>query len=476
MLIEPLITEIPALDPLRVFSQLRAHGALFLDSARYHPKLGRYSFIALDPFQTLTYKKGQAQLNHTVIHQNPFILLQEMLQAFSLSAIPDLPPFQGGVAGMFGYELGTYIEKLPTPLDLLHYPELILGFYDVVLAWDHLLNKAWVFSSGLPEKDPHTRLVRAQKRLDWICTLIQKKNKLARSSLKSPEVATTEMTANFDQSSYMAAVSRVIEYIRAGDIFEANLSQRFSTTLASSYSPFDLYQRLRQINPAPFAAFFQYGSYALASASPERFLCLSQNRVEARPIKGTCARQIDAVQDQAAAQALYQSEKDRAENIMIVDLMRNDLSRVCLPHSVVVPQLCEIESFATVHHLVSAIEGKLQPGKNAIDLLKATFPGGSITGAPKIRAMEIIAELEGAERGPYCGSMGYIGFNGAMDLSITIRTFAIHQRAVTFQAGGAITVDSDPRAEYEETLVKASALKRALLPAKKRHDSFKAYL
>jgi para-aminobenzoate synthetase component 1 len=259
-------------------------------------------------------------------------------------------------------------------------------------------------------------------------------------------------------------VQRVIDYIFAGDIFQANLSQRFQAPMPADLSGFDLYRRLRAINPAPFAAMIKSEDVHIVSASPERFLTLRDGRVETCPIKGTRPRGATPEADRAFAAALLASEKDRAENVMIVDLLRNDLSRVCRDGTVEVPRLCELESFATVFHLVSTVTGILRPGLSAVDLLRACFPGGSITGAPKIRAMEIIAELEPTRRGPYCGSIGYVGFDGAMDSSIAIRTYAIKDGIVAFQAGGGIVADSRPADEYDETLAKARALIAALSP------------
>lgn len=455
----PLVEEISPLNPLDVFAHLKSQDAIFLDSATTAPQ-GRYSFIACSPFQMLTCKNGVVQLDKTVRYENPFTVLQEELAKFSLPHLSHLPPFQGGVAGMLGYELGGYLEKLlPSIQDDLGFPEMILGFYDVVIAWDHWEGKSWIFSSGFPQMEPSQRMDRAVLRLAWMAKEIR--------NCKPLEVLHTvdvdgAITSNFTRQGYEAAVRQVIEYIRAGDIFEANISQRFEAKLNKEFTPFDLYRCLRQHNPAPFAAYLQYGHHTIASASPERFLQLRKDKVQVRPIKGTRSRHSDSTQDQLLAMELTKSEKDRAENIMIVDLMRNDLSRVCSPHTIRVPQLCGLESFATVHHLVSVVEGSLQPEKNALDLLKATFPGGSITGAPKIRAMEIITEVERLTRGPYCGSIGYIGFNGDMDLSIVIRTFVMHKNFVTFHAGGAITIDSDPAEEYQETLIKAQALHRRL--------------
>jgi para-aminobenzoate synthetase component 1 len=259
---------------------------------------------------------------------------------------------------------------------------------------------------------------------------------------------------------FLAVVARAREYILAGDIFQANLSQRLEAEVAEH--PFALYSRLRERNTAPFSAYFDFGEAVVASASPERFLRLLDGAVETRPIKGTSARGFTPRHDSALGSALYESEKDRAENVMIVDLLRNDLSKVCLDGSVEVPELFQIERYATVHHLVSTVVGRLRPGLGPVDLLRATWPGGSITGAPKVRAMEIIAELEPTRRGVYTGSLGYFSFSGAVDTSIAIRTFVVKQERAYFQAGAGIVADSDPEREYDETLDKARGMAAAL--------------
>jgi para-aminobenzoate synthetase component 1 len=340
------------------------------------------------------------------------------------------------------------------------FPDMAIGLYDLVIAFDHVLQRAWIFSSGYPEQEKSARLRRADKRMRWLLNLI---NHIAvLPALSNVLLDKKNIETNFTAEQYQAAVRRTIDFILAGDIFEANIAQRFKACLPENFSSFDLYRRLRLINPAPFASYIKFHDTVIVSASPERFLKLNDNQVEARPIKGTRPRGKTAIEDTQLAEDLLQSEKDQAENIMIVDLLRNDLSRVCEDHSVNVLQLCGLESYPAVHHLVSVITGKLRDKMNAIDLLRATFPGGSITGAPKIRAMEIIAEIEPTPRGPYCGSIGYIGFNGDMDTSIVIRTYAIKNNSITFQAGGAIVMDSNPEAEYQEVLAKADALYKAL--------------
>lgn len=451
----PYKQEIAYQDPLQLFAFFsNQNGAIFLDSADLRDYSGRYSFIAVDPFFILTCKNGN----------DPLRLLAENLAKFSLTTYPDLPPFQGGVAGFFSYEIGHYLEKISrTSLDDMQFPDIALGFYDLVIAFDHLLQRAWIFSSGYPEQVYSARQDRAKKR----CLGLQQQLRQI-AVLPSPSntvCAEKDIQSYFTSASYQAAVRKVIDYILMGDIFEANISQRFTTRLPTDLTAFDLYRRLRLLNPAPFAAYLNFNTTIIASASPERFLKVTQKHVETRPIKGTRPRGKTPLEDEKYSQALRQSAKDHAENIMIVDLLRNDLSRVCEAHSVTVPQLCGLESYRAVHHLVSVVRGKLQQGMSVIDLLRAAFPGGSITGAPKIRAMEIIAEIEPTARGPYCGSIGYIGFNGDMDSSIVIRTYAIQNNTVTFQAGGAVVADSNPLEEYEETLTKAHALRMALLRA-----------
>jgi para-aminobenzoate synthetase component 1 len=269
------------------------------------------------------------------------------------------------------------------------------------------------------------------------------------------------LRSSFTHRGYLDAVTRVREYIVAGDIFQANLSQRLEAPLGEA--PWALYRRLRRLNPAPFAAHLEFGDVAVVSASPERFLSLgADGRVEARPIKGTRPRGVGPEHDAALGRALVESVKDRAENLMIVDLLRNDLSRVCRPATVRVPELFALEHYSTVHHLVSTVVGELAPGRDAVDLLCAAFPGGSITGAPKVRAMEIIAELEPSRRGVYCGAVGYLSVTGALDTSIVIRTYVALGDRVYFSAGGGIVADSDPEQEYRETLDKAAALIAAL--------------
>jgi len=431
---------------------------LLLESALRSERIGRYSFLTADPWDVLRCGAGEA-----------FPALQRALERHRVEHQPSLPPFQGGAAGYLSYDLCHAIERLPSPrYDDLGLPDLCLGLYDWTLAWDHVEDRCWLISTGLPE-DGSRRGKRAAGRAAWVRRRLEGPAPpllapSARFSTTGPPThAVGELPgvrSTFSRDQFVAAVARTRDYVLAGDIFQANLSQRFEAPATDH--PFSLYGRLRRRNTAPFAAYFDFGEAAAVSASPERFLRAAGGCVETRPIKGTSARGANPRHDSALGEALFESEKDRAENVMIVDLLRNDLSRVCEDGSVDVPELCEIEHYATVHHLVSTVVGRLRPDQGPVELLRATWPGGSITGAPKVRAMEIIAELEPTRRGLYTGSLGYVSFSGALDLSIAIRTFVVKDGGVFFQAGAGIVADSDPEREYEETLQKALGMAAAL--------------
>jgi para-aminobenzoate synthetase component 1 len=447
---------------------------LLLESVVRSEKIGRVSYLAADPWLVLQSKGTRLEwLSREGVERaegDPFTALQAALSRYALEAVPELPAFQGGAAGYLAYDLCHHLERLPTPaFDDLDLPEMCLGFYDWTVAWDHVEQRAWLFSTGLP-LEGERRAERAEARARAIAKRLAGPvpTPLALGSAEStgpgpPIHALSGMagvSSTFSRAEYLRAVAKARDYILAGDIFQVNLSQRLEARVAEH--PFALYQRLRRHNPAPFAAYFDLGRAAVASASPERFLRLSGGCVETRPIKGTSPRGFTPRHDSALGEALSESEKDRAENVMIVDLLRNDLSKVCRDHTVEVPELCAIERYATVHHLVSTVVGRLRPGLGAVDLLRATWPGGSITGAPKVRAMEIIAELEPTRRSVYTGSLGYFSFGGAADTNIAIRTFIVKGGRRYFQVGGGVVADSDPEREYEETLDKARGMVAAL--------------
>ncbi len=454
----PLIKTLPYVDPAIVFSRFADEEfALFFDSSGNMGNDRGLSIITVKPFDYFICRQGILETKEGCFFGNPWDKLTAIYHEYHQDQASISGIFDGGLAGFLGYEMGVYLEKLPqTAPGEYDFPDCAFGLYDLVMVFDRFKKTTTLISQGWPEKSVVHRYALAQARLEW---LLERLEKPLAERLSNPLL---EVKSCVSQAEYCRLVERAIETIYAGDIFEVNLSQRFFADLPKNFDFYACYQLLRQINPAPFLGFFRTPEHCILSASPERFLKLSQGQVVSKPIKGTRRRSQDPVEDQRLAAELLSSEKDRAENVMIVDLLRNDLSKVCEYASVKVSKLCELETFETVHHLVSTIEGKLRPGQSAIDLLKATFPGGSITGAPKIRAMEIISELEAVKRGPYCGSLGYIGFNGDMDMSILIRSLYANQDKLYLQAGGAIVADSDPLSECQETYTKASALLKVL--------------
>jgi para-aminobenzoate synthetase component I len=449
----------------------------FLDSASRHPGLGRYSFVTADPFDWLWARGANVYgAGRDRFRGDPFTTLAECLAECRIEGRPDLPPFQGGAAGLFGYDLCHHLERLPRPCyDDFRVPDLAVGFYDWAIGFDHEAGRAWLVSTGLPEVDPRKRRRRARRRIEEIRILLDRDPRQSSFHSEPPQELSAPhwpapglpgVSSNFERDGYLATVRRAIEYIHAGDCFQVNIAQGLLHPALET--PLALYERLRQRNAAPFAGYFDLGDFVIASASPERFLHVASggrqppDEVQTRPIKGTRPRGATPAEDRAQREELLVSVKDRAENVMIVDLLRNDLGRVCRYGSVKVEALCRLESFRYVHHLVSEVRGRLRTGLGPVDLLRAAFPGGSVTGAPKIRAMEIIAELEPTARGPYCGSLGYIGFDGSMDTNLLIRTFTIGKGWVQFQVGGGIVADSVPEREYDETWHKAEGMLRAL--------------
>lgn len=391
------LLEIPFQSPEQVFQAFaRAEGSIFLDGRDASHSLSHYSFIAFEPLDLID------DLND----------IADYFADYEPVKNPPVP-FTGGACGYVSYD-----------------GEARLGLYDQVIAFDLLAQRAWYCSFSDTQADAQLRWNSLQRRIDAAPDL--------------GEYHSGTFLPLKSRAAYEADIRKVIDYIYAGDIFQANLAQRFEASFSGD--TYAHYLKLRDINPAPFSAFLNFGDTIISSTSPERFLLVKDRALETRPIKGTH-------QD---ADFLASSTKDRAENIMIVDLLRNDLSKSCSDDSVTVEKLCEIESYSGLHHLVSVVTGTLRSGIDAPEALLAAFPGGSITGAPKIRAMEIIAELEPFQRGPYCGCIGYIGFDGTMDMNIAIRTLVFTEGKAIYHAGGGITANSNPAEEYDETLLKAS--------------------
>lgn len=466
-----IITEVSYSEPVRVFESFRERPySFFLDSGMDSERLGRYSLMGSDPFLVFRCKGGEVTVfeggSWREQKGDPFRILRELMKRFHITG--DLRiPVAAGAFGYFAYDLGRQIEKLPQmAVDDLGLPDCYLGFYDRLVIWDNLHNKMFLTSTGLPEQGERAFL-RARQRLDELENIVYSGIDGSGKGISGEDAfgkcvvrEQPKIYGHFTYDSYCAAVQRVKDYIRAGDILVANLTQRFSCRLQEK--PWQLFLRLREINPAPFAAYLHYPELDIASASPERFIKINDCYIETRPIKGTRPRGRDPLEDMRLRTELLQSDKDHAELAMITNLVHRELERVCSRGSVEVPELFCLEEYPTVFHLVSTVRGELAQDKDVIDLLLATFPGGSITGTPKIRSMDVIEELEPVKRGIYTGSIGYLGFDGNVDLSIVIRTFIIKDGTAYFQVGGGITDGSEPDAEYWETIDKARALLDAL--------------
>ncbi|MDO8536342.1 MAG: aminodeoxychorismate synthase component I [Candidatus Omnitrophota bacterium] len=431
----------------------------FLDSVIGRERLGRFSFLGIEPFLVFKSKGDSVSLEWNdgrkeSIRSDPFQVLKELFQKFTVLPAPDQEygiPFISGGVGYFGYDMKGFIEKLPDiSKDDLNLPDCMIGFYDTVLVFDHLKGKTYL----------------AGVEFEGIRTDAKLKLKSALASNIPGEIKEysagrgEDLGSNFTKDGYMKAVEDAKEYIKEGDIYQVNLSQRFEAGMNGE--PYGLYLKLRDASPAPFASYLNFKDVVIISSSPERFLMKSGSYIETRPIKGTMPRSKDPLTDEFNETSLRESYKDRAEHIMIVDLERNDLGRICEYGSVKPTEFIILEKYSTVFHLVSTVSGRLKNGVGPIDCLTAAFPGGSITGAPKVRSMEIIEELEPVKRSIYTGAIGYISFDGNMDTSIVIRTIIVKDKKLYFQVGGGIVFDSDPEKEYYETLDKAEGIMRAL--------------
>lgn len=452
----PLLAELPYhADSNALFETIAdLPWAVFLDGGQHHPAQSRYDILSAQPFVRLITRGNLTEIHADAIElsrEDPFVLLRRYLEFDAQCGHSDSGlPFCGGAIGYFGYDLARRLEHLPAIAeDAERIPDMAIGIYDWAVVVDHSERRSWLVGQG---RDPDTDI-----RWD---SLVRRFSEPPPEKRRAPFRITSPVASNMTREAYGRAFRRIHEYIRNGDCYQVNLAQRFAASAAGD--PWLAYQALRVINPAPFSAYLSTPYAQILSASPERFLKVQDGCVETRPIKGTRPRAGHPRLDAELIEQLRTSEKDRAENVMIVDLLRNDLSKSCAPGSVKVPRLFDVESFATVHHLVSTVTGRLKPGCDALDLLRGCFPGGSITGAPKLRAMQIIEEIEPHRRGVYCGAIGYIGFDGNMDTNIAIRTLVASRGEIRFWAGGGIVADSRLEDEYQETFDKAAAMLKLL--------------
>ena len=516
-----LYEELPYAPPAEVYGKFAGPGAILFESVKGHPKTARYSFIGFEPYMSLRVKDGVSEISRRaeppisrgaepplgagvrnpmdggVRNPHPLRLLKELVGAYRQMPALGLPPFQGGAAGLFSYDFVHYFERLPkTTLDDLRLPDAHFFFFDRLIAFDHLMGKSWaIVCPGAREGVRNPGALRAvpswAEEFDKAVYELEDIRKRATGGATSPcdfgagspcdfgagsprgghgpqrkrdASSPIETIHTMDKKHYIDMVKRAKEYIAAGDIFQANISLRVSAHIGD-IRPWDLYLTLRTINPSPFACFMDFGDYFIVGSSPERLLLVRDGAVETRPIAGTRPRGRDRAGDEAMRRELLLNEKERAEHVMLIDLERNDLGKVSDYGSVSVDELMITEDCSHVIHIVSNIKGRLAPGKDMFDSIRAAFPGGTITGVPKVRCMEIIDELEPLRRGPYTGSAGYFGFSGNADFNIVIRTFVIKDGTAHVQAGAGIVADSVPEREYEESLKKAEALIKTLTSA-----------
>lgn len=451
MIIKKIKTDLTPFQVFRIFSD--DDQPVFLDSGEGYETLGKYSIIASNPFLKFESKNNETIINgESIINvdKNPLEVIKDYLKEYKTEYKSELP-FIGGVLGHFSYDLCHHLEALPrTAVDDLDVNDLNLGFYNGGIVYNHQTKEYFITDAEInPGGDLRVQII-----IDRINSAELKELSTNKS------IDDIKMRSNMSKDQYIQSIKRIKNYIKSGDIYQVNMTQRFNTKLRTK--PLALYSNLRKVNSAPFAAYLDFGDYQILSSSPERFMKLEKGRLSTRPIKGTRPRGKTVEEDQRLKEALMNSEKDQSELLMIVDLERNDFSKVAKTGTVNVPELFVIEEYPTVFHLVSKVVCVLDEDYDAIDCITNTFPGGSITGAPKIRAMEIIDELEPTQRNIYTGSIGYIDFNGDMDLSIVIRTMLIKNNNVYFQVGGGIVWDSNAEDEFQESLDKGKALVEAL--------------
>ena len=444
---------------------LGERGVVLLRSNYFESSQARYSFVAANPFLTFRSFGSRCELitgsTRHIQFGNPWHVLDLLMSRYELLDEIDFPFPLGGCFGFWGYDLKNFVEsKLPhRALNDLELPDSHIGFYDSLVVFDHRLNKTWIVSTGLQPDGSRTE-EKAEAQFRFWNEKVNSEVAESFPSVTSSNEGTIEITSNLSRDDFIRKVEQAQRYIWSGDIYQVNLSQRLSAPCVTS--GWDFFQKLAEVSPAPFSAFIDCEDFQIASSSPESFLRMSGSQIQTRPIKGTRPRSEDSNRDAQLAYELQTSQKEVAELVMITDLLRNDLGKVCEFGSVQVPDLIRLERYPQVQHLVSTIEGRLRSDLSHFAAFASCFPGGSITGAPKIRAMEIIDELEPITRGPYTGALGYLGFNRESNLNILIRTAIVKDQQVHFHVGAGIVADSNPAAEYEETLAKAKGFLSAL--------------
>jgi len=449
--------------PVSAFKKIEGEYSYLLESVEGGENIGRYSFLGSDPILRIISKDNKIEIHSkgkTVrIYGNPIAELKKILSRYKPVKIKGLPRFHGGLVGYFSYDIVRHLEDIPNKNpDDLKLPDMQFLLTDTVLAFDHLKRKIMIISNVLVEEGPAKAYESAIKKIDALASKLAKPTKSAGKKAGKGEKLHT--TSNFSKTEFEEMVRKAKSYVKSGDIIQVVTSQRFETKVKGD--AFNIYRILRKLNPSPYMYYLKFKGMRLVGSSPETMVRLENNIANVRPIAGTRKRGRNEAEDLALEKELLSDEKEKAEHIMLVDLGRNDLGRVCKFSSIKINELMVIERYSHVMHIVSDITGELKPGKDGFDLIAAAFPAGTVTGAPKIRAMEIIDELENVRRGPYAGAVGYFDFYGNFDTCITIRTILMKGGNAYVQAGAGIVADSVPAKEYEETLNKAGALLKAL--------------
>lgn len=458
--------------PVSAFLKLKGdNNSFLLESVEGGETLGRYSFIGVSPFLIVRGKddiveiSGEKEITLSGV-DDPLKVMESLIGDYQPAPIPDLPPFFGGAVGYVGYDCVRHFENVPNENpDDLGLPDLLFLFTDSVVIFDHLRHRIKILVNARSNGDPDRSYDSAVRLIEEI--VIKLRRPIEVRPLAEIDAGVGQVDANFDKGDFLKAVEKTKEYIVAGDILQAVLSQRFSIPIKAN--PFDIYRVLRTINPSPYLAYLDFAELKMIASSPEPLVKVDGIKVITRPIAGTRPRGKNTEDDSRLARELLDDIKERAEHIMLVDLGRNDLGVVCRPGTVKVDDLMFIERYSHVMHIVSQVSGELAEGKTAYDVLRAAFPAGTVSGAPKIRAMEIIDELEPTRRGPYAGVFGYFSFNGNLDTGITIRTIIVTNNHAYVQAGAGIVADSQPELEYQETVNKAMALLRAVTIAESQN-------
>jgi len=454
--------------PVMAYLKLKEKGkfSFLLESVVRGEELGRYSFLGQAPYQIEKYKEGKTIFisgsKNKKYDENFFTVLGKFLQEYKMVTIPELPDFTCGAVGFIGYEMIGLIEKMPeTKTDVIKNDDALMAFYDRLIAFDHLKNEIILIANVFvdEESDKEHLYDEALHRLD---SLREKLNRPLQME-NSFKVDWNSETSNFKKDKFEAAIEKTKEYIFAGDIFQGVISQRFS--VAYKGDPFQVYRALRNINPSPYMFYLDFREYQVIGSSPEPLIRAQDRNLEVIPIAGTRRRSDDPEEDKALAEDLLNDPKELAEHVMLVDLARNDIGRIAEYGTVKVRDFKTIQRYSHVMHIISRVIGKLKPGLSVIDAFKSAFPAGTVSGAPKIRAMEIINELEPEKRGIYSGAVGYFDFRGNMDMCIAIRTLVANKERLFYQAGAGIVADSDPKSEYQETVNKTGALRRAIQEA-----------